>query len=150
MNLIPLLGRNLKNPEIIEILSHFDIRVEYNFDRHFENEPDSYWAESVEHGFALRFDENQRLVTVFVYLQPSTGISRCTLGPFDFDTFDCFDDVREHVERSGLPHSMNAGKPGIPQWLRIEHETHFVHYEFNDEGLRLVTLMLPETAPRSR
>ena len=56
MNLIPLLRRNLKDPEIIEFLDRYDIRVEYNFDRDFENRPDSYWAESKAHGFALRFD----------------------------------------------------------------------------------------------
>ncbi|MDJ0908547.1 MAG: hypothetical protein QNI99_05115 [Woeseiaceae bacterium] len=150
MNLIGLLRRNLKDPEIIEVLDHYDFRVQYDFDRDFENRPDSYWAESLEHGFALRFDENQRLVTIFVYVQAADGLNRCSLETLDFDLFEDFDSARSNAERKQLRHSLNAGEPGIPQWLRIEHETHFVHYEFNDSGLRLVTLMLPETAPGAR
>ncbi len=150
MNLIPLLRRRLKDPEIIEVLDHYDFRVQYDFDRDLENRPDSYWAESAEHGLALRFDENQRLVTVFVYIQAADGLNRCPIETFDFALFEDFDIARSHAESKQFRHSLNAGKPGIPQWLRIEHENCFVHYEFNDSGLRLVTLMLPETAPGVR
>ncbi len=149
MDLIPLLGRKLKEPSVIELLDHYDIRVLYDFDRHFENQPDAYWAESEENGFIFRFDENQFLTTIFVYTQPTRNFNRCSLEPFDFELFDDFDAVRSFVDRNELRHSLNADNPNVPQWLRIEFESYFVHYQFNDSGLSQVTLMLPRTAPGS-
>ena len=150
MELIPLLRRNLKDPEIIEILDRFDIDVIYSFDRDFENQPDSYWAESPEYGFAFRFDENQRLTTIFVHSQPAEGFNKFPFESPGIEIFERFDDAKAFVEERGLQHSLNSGEPGIPQWLRLEHRTHFVHYQFNDAGLSRVTLMLPETAPGAR
>ena len=147
MELIPLLGRKLKDPSIIELLDHYDVRVQYDFDRDFENRADAYWAESEEHGFIFRFDADQRLVTIFVYIQPTSSFNRCSFESLDFDLFGDFDTVRKFVDRNGLKHRLNADNPDIPQWLRIEFDTHVIHYEFNESGLRQVTLMHPEPAP---
>lgn len=50
---------------IVELLEHFDIDVDYDFDRTHEEMEDVYWAASQQNGFQFRFDETQKLDVVF-------------------------------------------------------------------------------------
>ncbi|HSY18443.1 MAG TPA: hypothetical protein VK815_08930 [Candidatus Acidoferrales bacterium] len=71
MQFIPLLGKKLKDDEVIEILESLDIEVIYDFDRLHEGQPDKYWAGAKKDGFLFRFDEAQTLDVVFLYIMPS-------------------------------------------------------------------------------
>ena len=70
MEILPFLRKHLKDDEIVEMLELMDAEVIYDFDRSHENMPDVYWAKAKEHGITLRFDQNQILDTVFVYVRP--------------------------------------------------------------------------------
>ncbi|NYF20784.1 hypothetical protein HDC36_002245 [Xanthomonas sp. JAI131] len=54
MTALSLLGKSLKDEEIIDILEQFDVDVVYSFDRIHENTPDVYWAAIKSAGFQRR------------------------------------------------------------------------------------------------
>ena len=147
LELIPKIGRNLKDPAIIEILDRFDVSVVYDFDRDFENQPDKYWAHLYSEGLLFRFDESQRLDTVFVYLQPTDQFQANPGTLLDFERFENIAHARTYARQNGLPYTQNRDKPGVPTWIRIEHPTCYVHYQFGDNVLSLVTIMAPGSAP---
>jgi hypothetical protein len=57
MEFLPLLGKHLKDDEVIEVLEWANMEVVYDFDRLHENTPDVYWASATAEGFQFRFDE---------------------------------------------------------------------------------------------
>ena len=147
MNLIPLIGRNLKDPEIIDLLEHFEASVVYDFDRHFENMPDRYWAHLYDEGLLLRFDEAQLLDTIFVYLTPVEGFSPNSGDSLDFPLFRNKAAARAFAKENQLPFTQNRDTPDVPLWIRIEQQSCFVHYQFSGDGLTMVTLMSRSSAP---
>ncbi len=150
MNLLDLLGLNLKDPRIIDVLEHLDVPVIYEFDRLFEGQPDHYTVEAGSAGLELRFDQDQRLITIFIILEPIHGFTPYPADRLSFETFSSFEAARAYATENSLAFSQYREGAGIPQWIRIERETHFTHYQFSDSGVSRITLMLPDTAPGSR
>jgi hypothetical protein len=149
MDLIPLLDLPLKDPKIIELLEHWDTPVIYDFDRLFENQPDIYWASAHAEGLLLRFNESQKLETIFVYLQGTDEYRPYSDNPPDFKLFSTFADAKRYATRHDLAHSQHNESRGIPPWIRFEYPSHHVHYQFNDTGLFRTTLMTASSAPSS-
>ena len=73
MQLLPLLGRQLKDDDVIAILEGFEMEVVYDFDRLHEGQPDKYWASSEPAGFQLGFDAGQTLYICFLHITPKIG-----------------------------------------------------------------------------
>jgi hypothetical protein len=73
MNYLSLLGSHLKSDNMLDFLEPYDIEVIYDFDRFHENTSDQYWVTIEELGLRLKFDENQILTDVFVFLDPEQG-----------------------------------------------------------------------------
>jgi len=68
MNLSELLGLELKDDKMLEVLEGYGIgEVVYDFDRLNENTPDAYWAGSKNDGFLLRFNQHQVCDVVFCH-----------------------------------------------------------------------------------
>lgn len=139
MQLAQYIGRKLKSDPVIEILEHFDMEVVYDFDRLHENTPDSYSSSAREAGFELRFNESQVLDTIWCYIQPRPGFSPVDQDIVGAAIFENFDDARSYAHASGVPAS---GSKDEESWFRLEHETLWIHYEFSDRCLGLITFML--------
>lgn len=147
MNLIPLIGLGLKEPQIVEILDHFKVDVIYDFDRLFENQPDVYWAHLYSEGLLFRFNARQHLDTIFIYLKPTTEFAAHSYEESGIQIFSSLEEAREFAESKGAEFTTSSGKEGIPVWIRIAHPTCFVHYQFGSEGLSMVTIMSLQSAP---
>jgi hypothetical protein len=51
MNFLALLGKKLKDDDVIELFERAHIHVVCDFDRSHENVPDRYWAAAKKEGF---------------------------------------------------------------------------------------------------
>ena len=147
MKLKPLLGLQLKDPQIVELLDVFDVDVVYSFDRDFENQPDRYSASAFSEGLELQFDERQRLVTIFVYVRGYGDFKPHDCLGLDLERFSTIEDACEFVTKNDLPHKLNIQNPKVPVWIRIDYPDCSVHYQFGAEGLGMITLMDPKTVP---
>src|ERR1700733_11536798 len=104
MNFLPLLGKRLKDDDIIELLEYSDAEVTYDFDRLHDNMPDQYWAKCEKRGIELGFDENQILVTTFLYLRRQgdyDAVSATELS--DVRIFSSVAEVEANCAEKGLP-----------------------------------------------
>ena len=146
--LAQLLGRKLKDHEVLEVLESYGIEeVVYDFDRHEENVPDVYWAAARPHGFLLRFDEGQSLDTVFCYVVPDEGFSAVDPALIGAPVLATYEAAEAEARRRGARYrTSDAGKdPGL--WLRIDDDAVRTHYQFRRGALVRVTLMTPDAAP---
>jgi hypothetical protein len=133
--------QRLKSEEVIELLTHLDIDVVYQFDRLQEGTPDTYTASSQSQGFEFRFDEKQVLDTIWCYIRPRgrfVAIDSTTIGVFIPGSHA---EAKRHAQKSEKRFSESEPKPS--SHVRIERESLWIHYEFTDGALSLVTLMRP-------
>ena len=142
MKVLSLIGKQLKDDEILELLESEDVSVVYDFDRSHENMPDIYWAAFKQAGFLLRFDEDQRLDTIFFYIVPDEGSEAVVPGFLeDVPLFSS----REQVERfaESCQGEFFKGEPGPSvRWAKFNKGEVAFHYEFHDDVLHRVTLSL--------
>lgn len=139
MRLAEYVGRKLKSDSVIEILEHFDIKVIYDFDRLHENTPDSYISSAKEAGFELHFNHLQILDTIWCYIEPRFGFSPVNKDIVGAPIFETFEDARAYAHASDIPASASNDEES---WFRLEYETLWIHYEFSDRRLGLITFML--------
>ena len=140
-----LLGRKLKSDEVIELLEHFDIDVIYRFDRSHEG-VDIYWASAYEEGFQLRFDAEQTLDVVFLYMVERDGFKPVKRDEVEVPIFASFVDAKENFEASGIEY---ASSPDDDQshklyqrWIKSKSDNQTVHYDFVNKRLQLITMAL--------
>lgn len=142
MKFLTLLGKKLRDDEVIDILESLDMVVIYEFDRLHENQPDIYWAAAKPEGFQLRFDEAQRLDTVYLYITPREGFAAVSQHDCDIPFFA----TRQEVESFGEAQHLQVKKGGADflgisrEWVRLEFASHSIHYEFRAGSLALVTI----------
>lgn len=148
MNLSALLGRRLKDDEILEVLEAYQIeKVIYDFDRHHENMADAYWAAATNAGFQLRFDQHQALGTIFCYIAAEEGFSPISPQIIGAPIYRSFDEAEAACKAAGLKYSVSDPKNG-PKfhklWLRVDSPERRTHYQFKGGALSRVTLMRSE------
>lgn len=148
MNLSSLLGRKLKDDEILEVLEAYQIeKVIYDFDRHHENMDDVYWAAATNAGFQLRFDQHRTLDTVFCYISADEGFLPIAPQIIGAPIYHSFDEAEAACKTAGLKYSVSDPKNG-PRfhklWLRIDSPERQTHYQFKGGPLSRVTLMRTE------
>lgn len=142
MKFLSLLGKMLKDDEMIDILESLDMTVIYEFDRLHEGQPDVYWAAAKPDGFQLRFDEKQHLDAIFLHITPDDGYAAISQHDCDIPFFatrlaaESFAEAKHmHVEKGGADFlEINR------EWVRIEFASHSIHYEYHGTGLALVTI----------
>ena len=143
MQLLPLLGRQLKDDDVIDLLEGFDMQVVYDFDRLHEGQPDKYWAAAQEAGIQFRFDEAQTLDTIFLYIIPDEGFSACAQNDTDVPIFA----TPAEAQIFGESHRLQIAKGRadflgvISDWIRLGFGAYFIHYEFRADSLARVTVM---------
>lgn len=139
MHLAEYVGQKLKSKSVIEILEHFEMQVLYDFDRLHENTPDSYRSSAREAGFELRFNEEQILDTIWCYIEPRSGFSPVDKEIVGAPILESFLDARSYAQGSGVPASESKDEES---WFRLEYASVWIHYEFSDSRLGLITFML--------
>src|SRR5690349_2861587 len=142
MRLLPLLGKPLKDDDVIDILDGMEMKVIYDFDRLHEGQPDKYWAASREAGIQLRFDEAQTLETMFLYIQPDEGFAAFGKRDSDIPLFTTAVEVQAFGEGQRLQVSKGrADFLGVSRdWIRLGFGAYSVHYEFRAGNLTRVTV----------
>ena len=149
MTLTSLLGKKLKDEEILQLIEDYQVGdVVYGFDRLREGTEDEYWAEAKEAGFAVRFDQDQMLNTVFCYASSIDGFTPISASDVGVPFFSSFEDAEGAAKAAGVRHStghVDDALLGIKScWVRHERPEAWVHYEFRDDELALVTLSCPK------
>ena len=142
MTFLPLLGKQLKDDEVIGILEGLDMEVIYEFDRLHENMPDIYWATSKSKGFQFRFDDSQRLEVVFLHITPDDGFTAVSQDDCDVPFFGS-------KQRGGIRQAQHlqvtkgsADFLGVHRdWLRLSFATHSINYTFQRGSLATVTII---------
>ncbi len=142
MQLLPLLEKQLKDDDVIDVLESFDMEVVYDFDRLHEGQPDKYWASSKRAGFQLGFDAAQTLEVVFLYITPSNGFAAYSQTDIDIPIFTTTAEVQSFGESQRLEVSKGrADFMGIARdWARLGFTTHSIHYEYHGGSLALITI----------
>lgn len=140
MQLSSYLGKHLKSDFVIEVLEHFDMDVVYDFDRLHENTADSYSSSAESAGFEFRFDERQILSVIWCYIRPRSGFSAINTDVIGAPCFHNFSEAKSHAMSAGIKTSQSKGDSA---WIRFEHDGLWIHYEYSDDKLALVTLTLP-------
>lgn len=144
MHFTPLLGKKLKDDEVIEVLEWLDAQVIYDFDRTYENMPDKYWVRSQENGIQMGFDDQQRLEVIFLHIAPIAGFTPVDMEAADVTPWETLGAAETHAIGKQIPYTKGQGEfLGIPRtWIRWEFESHTVHYEYRQDQLAMMTLAL--------
>ncbi|MBC3911565.1 hypothetical protein [Undibacterium umbellatum] len=143
MKFSELLDKHMKDDDVIDVLESYDISVIYDFDRTHEGMDDVYWAASTDAGFQFRFDKNQMLDTIFLYMVAREGFTPISRNNIDVPVFDTFDDAERECRSKGIPFKQSQGTPGSDMykwWIKLDYGTHTAHYQFKEGTLRMVTL----------
>ena len=142
MNQLDLLGSDLKTEFLNDLFEAYDVEVIYEYDRTYENLPDSFTAAIPKLGLEFIFDENQKLKTLFW-----TQVKVESFNPFTHDDrkvkiFDTKEECLRYAETNGLKASDGSGifMDEEREWIRIENSNHSIHYEFVDTKLKMITL----------
>lgn len=147
MELLPLLGKKLKDDDVIDFFNDYDVEeVTYAFDRSHENMDDVYWAPNHKAGFQIRFDKDQIADTIFCYVTAKEGFAPIKPELIGAPVYRTFDEAESACKISGVSYSIpNVEKwPNLhKKWLRVESSLIWVHYEFKDGQISMVTLMTP-------
>lgn len=142
MKFLTLLGKKLKDDEVIEILEDLHMDVVYEFDRLHEGQPDIYWAAAKPEGFQFRFDEAQRLNFIFLYVTPREGFETISQHDCDIPFFA----TMQEAESFGAAQHLQVAKGNADflgasrEWVRLGFDSHSIHYEFHAGSLALVTV----------
>jgi hypothetical protein len=147
-SLIELLGKKLKDNDVLEILEDYQIEdVVYDFDRLHENAEDIYWASAKSAGFQLRFNQDQVLNTIFCHVVADEGFAPISPDIMGAPIYKTFDEAEVACKNKGLRYSTSDPTKG-PQhykwWLRIESADYSSHYQFQDGSIFLITLSVPK------
>jgi hypothetical protein len=143
-----LLGKQLKDPLVIDVLECGDLDVIYGFDRLYENQPDEYWVSAQDDGIQMHFDEHQVLDTLYFHIEPEDDFSSCDQGSMGLPVFGSRESAKAFAESSALPFQQGElDFLGIfREWIKIDFGTHLHHSEFRGATLHQVTAMLPTKA----
>ena len=137
MNFEALLNRQLKDDDVIEVLELLDMQVVYEFDRTHENLEDIYWATAPTCGIQFRFNKDQKLDVVFLYIVASEGISPVARDEVDVPLFESFDEAKRSIAQARIPF---VESPNQKWWIKGDFGVNTRHYQYQDGELFRVTL----------
>jgi hypothetical protein len=147
VTLIEYIGLGLKTDEVIELLEQHDMEVIYRFDRLHENSPDEYSSAAPAAGFELSFDENQVLTTIFCHVKERHGFVSVDPALVGVAFFQSPTAARAAGERDGVKCLFKDGVRFMGRtlsWVSFEMERRKLHYEYEQDGLALITLSRPQ------
>ena len=140
MDFLPLLNSHLKSDVMLVLLETWDAQVVYEYDRTHENLPDEYWASIHCEGVCFKFNQQQILVCIFLHLTDTDGFTPIDLS--DILHFGSLADAFSYADESKLRVSSGQGElfGRLRDWIRLEYDGYWIHYEFRGDDLTLVTL----------
>lgn len=149
MNYRNLLGSHLKSDELCDLFETYDVQVVYAYDRNHEGLQDAYHAEIPDLGLQFVFDDNQLVRTLFVKpAEAGAGYNPFAQGEDKPALFPTKADALRHAITTttayteGVADFLGEGR----DWIRLEYDTHSVHYEYTKERLRMITLQATPTS----
>lgn len=145
MNFAALLGMKLKEDDVIDVLEVHDMTVIYEFDRTHENIGDFYWSTSQSDGFQFRFDKDQVLDVIFLYITANEGFEPIDCSTLDFRIYNTFDEAKNSFDAEGIPYQQSAGNVGSSTykwWIKGDFGSYTRHYQYKNDSLLMVTLSL--------
>jgi hypothetical protein len=142
MKFLPLLGKRLKDDEIIDFLESAEMEVVYDFDRLHENQPDKYWATAKDRGVQFGFDADQSLELIFLYAVPAEDFSAVDRSESDVPFFSTVAEAEMYAaqEKAGVTKGEAEFLRSRRHWVRLACPNHSLHYEFREGFLTLVTV----------
>ena len=142
MDFLPLLKTQLKSHDMNDLLESWNAQVIYAYDRNNENMPDEFWASIYNEGVCFRFNENQILETIFLYVTKTDGFTPIDLSETDISRFDSIADAMTYAKTIGTQLATGQGElfGQMRSWIRLEYNAYSIHYEFREDVLALVTL----------
>lgn len=140
--LVSFFKQPLQSNDVIKLLERFAIDVIYRFDRLREGTSDTYSASSHDEGFELQFDEQQILETIWCYIRPRNRFRAIDPDCIGVYIPESFGGAKRHARSTGFPFK-DEGEEGSSAYVRIDDPEMWVHYEFAEGQLRLVTIMRP-------
>lgn len=142
MDFLPLLKLHLKSDVMRDLLEAWDAQVVYEYDRTHENIPDEYWASIHSEGVCFKFNEHQLLNCIFLYPTETEGFTPIDLSLTDIPHISSLDAAASYTDKNTLGVSSGQSElfGQLRDWIRLEYEHHWIHYEFRDNVLGLVTL----------
>jgi len=144
MNVMPLIGAQLKSDDIIDFLEHWEAVVVYDFDRLHENTPDCYRVTLPSAGMELLFDANQILETLFLRLVSTDDFTPFDIANSDVAFWKSTDEARQYAALNNLTSTEGSTVfLGVQRdWIKLNHGAYTSHYEFVGSKLSMVTLAL--------
>ncbi len=142
MKILPLLGQQLKDDDVIAVLDDLDMEVVYDFDRLHEGQPDRYWATSKRDGIQFGFDAQQTLSLIFLHVISCDDFTAFSTAECDLPLFHSITEAQTVGERQHIRMTKGTAEfLGMTRdWVCFQFETHSVHYEFRDDNLALITI----------
>ena len=134
-----LLGRKLKDDEILEFIGNHDLKVWYDIDTDHENIPDAYWIQDYTHGLEIKCDENQIVSCCFLFLRPTDEYSAFAWSLPDLAICD------GRIPTLGEPTKSGAYE-GVT-WVRYDGAELSIHVSSDEHGPKKLTFMLRSQAP---
>ena len=147
MKYIDILGEHLKDEFLIDLFETYDVEVIYSYDRSYENLEDEYHAAIPEMGLEFIFDASQELKTFFMKEVEHSGFN-----PFEGDdprnvTFNSGSEAMKYAKEKSIDAVHQEAKDDsffgeIPEWVKYNFKSYSIHYQFDDDGVNMVTLQL--------
>lgn len=136
MNFLELLGRALKDDEVIELLEDEEVEVTYDFDRLFEGTEDEYNACFHDGGFALKFNAEQQLVTMFLHVVETDEYQAADIEDEALPLYSTYDEAKAAFQSAGVE---IATPPDGQGWIKGVFPQYTAHYQYGPE-LQMITV----------
>lgn len=147
MKYIDTLGQSLKSDFLNDLFETYEVTVSYEYDRSNENMEDQYHAEIPEMGLQFLFDATQKLICIF--MKP---VNHSGYNPFDGEDpreapFNTGNNAVAFAKEHNIPVAHQAAKEdavfgSIPEWAKFNFGNYSIHYQFNSDGVEMVTLQV--------
>lgn len=134
-----LIGKKLKDDEVLEFIGDHGLKVWYDIDTDHENIPDAYWIQDFAHGLEIKCDENQIVSVCFIFMRPRDGYAAF---PWALpDLIIC----AGKIPTLGEP--TKSGSYNGETWVRYDGPDLSIRVGSDEQGPTTLTIMLRSQAP---
>jgi len=146
MKYCQVLGIQIKDEFLLDLFETYDVEVLYIYDRTYEGLDDQYFAKIPAMGLEFVFDSNQKLETIFMKYVIHNGFNPFSgKDPRDVSFLSVSEALVQTDEQAiGVTHQTATSHDifgEAPAWVKFEFESYYLHYQFKNDGVELVTLM---------
>lgn len=145
MRYIDTIGTSLKSDFLMDLFETYDVDVIYAYDRTHEGIDDEYNALLPQLGLEFRFNQEQKLTTLFMKESRAGGVDPF-MGPDPRDPpFSTGHEGVLYAEANDIEYvykaaTVNLNFGAIPEWIKFLFGSYSIHYQFGTSGITMVTL----------